>query len=119
MAYATLPCRGDPAAPQSYAVHLPMEYCGRDLLCRDSPRNGDSSFLRELIPDRIAVFHVDDVTDLRKPVNQGSGKMFVLEKGVPIAKAEIRGDKRGLRLVPFVHQGKEETDLYRFDFHVP
>jgi hypothetical protein len=42
----------------------------------------------------------------------------VLEKGTPVAEAQIGSDQRRFFAMAFVHQGEEKTHLNRFNLYV-
>jgi len=65
------------------------------------------------------VLHVDHVAGLREAIEQGAGQVIVLQERPPLAEAQIRGDQRGLGLVPLLHHREEQADLGRFDLDVP
>lgn len=44
--------------------------------------------------------------------------MIVFQKGGPLGKPEIGCNQGRFLLVPFVHQGKKQPDLYRLDLHI-
>jgi hypothetical protein len=77
-----------------------------------------SRFGAELGSQTNALLHVDDVAVLSKPVNEGGCQVSVLEKGTPLAKAQIGSEERRLFAMAFVHQGEEKTYLNRFDLYV-
>jgi len=77
-----------------------------------------SGFGAEFGSQTNALLHVDDVAILGKPVNEGSCQVSVLQKGTPLAEAQIGSDQRRLFAMAFVHQGEEKTHLNRFDLNV-
>ena len=79
---------------------------------------GLSRFGAEFGSQTNALLHVDDVTVLGEPVNEGGCQVSVLEKGTPLAEAQIGSDQRRFFTMAFVHQGEEKTHLNRFDLYV-
>ena len=77
-----------------------------------------SRFGAEFGSQTNALLHVDDVAVLGKPVNEGGCQVSVLQKGTPVAEAQIGSDQRRFFTMAFVHQGEEKTHLNRFDFYV-
>ena len=44
--------------------------------------------------------------------------MLVFQERAPFTKSQIRCDERGPRLVPLLHERKEQPHLRRFDFGI-
>jgi hypothetical protein len=47
-----------------------------------------------------------------------AAQVSVLEKGTPVAEAQIGSDQRRFFAMAFVHQGEEKTHLNRFNLYV-
>jgi hypothetical protein len=97
-------------------TQFPREWPGGDRLVAAAARR--SWFGGQFGTKADAAFHVDDMAVLGEPVDEGGGQMVVFEKGTPFGKAQIGSQEGGLFLVALMHQGKEQSDLDRFDLDV-
>jgi len=70
-------------------------------------------------PQADTFFHIDDVAVLRQSVNQGGGELIVPKKAGPFLEPRIGTDQSAFSVVPFMHQGKEQSHLNRLHLHVP
>ena len=77
-----------------------------------------SGFGAEFWPQTNALLHVDDMAVLGEPVNKGGCQVSVLQKGTPLAEAQVGSEQGGLFAVAFVHQGEEKPHLNRFNLYV-
>src|SRR5258706_8905773 len=108
MGPAGLPKAGAPI-PEERRANGPRALCG--------PTGSRFGFV--LVPDAATLSHVDDMTVLGQTIDQGGGQMIVYEERVPLAEAQIGSDESRLFLVPFLHEGEEQSDLDWFDLDVP
>src|ERR1035438_2485895 len=106
----------DPVGRRTEARLFPREWPGGDRLVAAAARR--SWFGGQFGAETDATFHVDDMAVLGEPVDEGGGQMIVFEKGTPFGKAQIGSQEGGVFLVALMHQGKEQSDLDRFDLHV-
>ncbi len=58
------------------------------------------TLLVELVAQALAVLHVDGVSGLGQPIEQGGRQVLVVQKRSPIGEAQVRSDERRLLLVP-------------------
>jgi hypothetical protein len=58
------------------------------------------------------------VAVLGEPVDKGGCQVRVLQKGTPLAEAQIGSDQRRLFAMAFVHQGEEKPHLNCFNLYV-